>query len=346
VYSRNFDSEAYEICKTFAPNRGLYPFPWPLHHPPAGTTHAASNTARDAATHVSRDAEINAASDAETNPAGGAASNAAGDTETNPAGDTAAKKLPRCAILHQLLSHAQRVPREFVLEIFAPSPLLDADWGQLQVPVLGADQPLAKAHPFLLRPWERLQSDYKSRSDCLRRKHAKLRQGEGEWHDCDAWDQLNENLRTAHAEDAVVALRRTRSIPRAARKDWLDAVLGSMVPLAIWPRLAHGDAAMDPEASGRLEACLKRLKLGHTPHDRPRCPDLDALARDRWREAHAELHAFTLLVDHPHRRPALPLATAPRSSPSATDASPAASSSSIPSATPSTAPPTLFISPS
>lgn len=329
VYSRAFGSETYEICKTFAPNRGAYPFPWPLRDPALGAT---AGTPEGTTANMTVNATANTTDRTTEN------------TRAN-ATDPPSEKLPRCAILHHLLAHAQQGPEEFVLEIFAPSRLLDEDWGQLLVPVRGRDVPLAEAHPFLLRPWERLQPDYRSRFPCLRRKHTTLLQGKGQWRDCDGVTSFWKDLRTAHDDDGVVGLRRMRSIPKDAREDWLDAVLGSMVPLAIWPRLAHGADAGDGEASVRLEAFLQRLHLAPTLNDRPCCPDLDGLAWKRWLQAHEEPRTFTLLVDHPHRRPPLPLAAASGSSPPASERSPAAPADPLSSAADSAPPPFLFISP-
>jgi hypothetical protein len=201
-----------------------------------------------------------------------------------------------CSILDRYLRWAQQQPEPFVVEIFAPDELLDQDWSQLQVPAGEECQWLIQAHPFLLLARSRLLSCHAHKADYLALKSAGLSLGTGQWIEADGLTKSH-RFKPVLTQPEQVALRWSKPMP-ADRHECLECLKGivhSMVPLALWPR--------HPVEAAALTTSLETLGLTDPATGRPRCPDLDQLARKRWENAETIPIDCAIVVDHPARRP-------------------------------------------
>jgi len=213
-------------------------------------------------------------------------------------------------ILDRLLMSVRDQPVKPMVEIFAPLSLLEVAW--LELLKVSDDWenriPLREAMPFTIRSSDRLRMANKLPG--LKDKHGQLLAGLGEWIPPDVvWDPSQ--LQAKHDDERLVALRCHESVPEAIdRERWLQAVVSSMVPLALWP--VKGVELKESD----LRDCLRELDLSaeespstadsvSPPADRPICPDLDALPRKRWQAQFTcpSLRQLNLLMETPDRLP-------------------------------------------
>ncbi len=165
------------------------------------------------------------------------------------------KETAIATVLHHLLAWAARIPRLWVLEIFAPTELLDAPWSELVVENDNADKiPLLESIAYVLRPLDRLEESFNAKRLRLQRKIQKLAEGNGKW--CVGADAMNpRHLRSVLIEqDHHVALKRPQPLPEDGqqRDSWFGALIHSMVPIAIWYR--HGSKGSEDEWSSHLKS--------------------------------------------------------------------------------------------
>jgi hypothetical protein len=214
---------------------------------------------------------------------------------------------PSCPVLDRLLEWAQRQNHRFVLEIFAPLALLKEPWGYLLVPLRGKREVLVKARPFVLRSWERLQPSFNSDSDYLKQKFHRITSGQP-WTWMDECTFQPDNLSNHQSDPSHVAVHRATPLASQDQAHWLDAVVNSMVPLALWPHSPPPPSAPDPPTGTAppdphttvLDQCLQALQTSPTHSS---WPDLDRLAQLRFTARPAALRHYAILVDHPTRRP-------------------------------------------
>jgi hypothetical protein len=235
-------------------------------------------------------------------------------------------KSPFCPVLHRLLRWAQRQNTEFILEIFAPEALLHLNWGELLAPSLGELEPLVQAHPFLLRSTDRLSQDYQSRSGRLQQKWECLQSHPASWTWVDGNACHPPDWQTVMTTVHQVAIQRSAPLAEPGRRDWLKAVLRSMVPLALWPHPSTPppspknppltDIASTEDPHTKVLGLCQQALQGLSP--RPE-PDLDQLAQLRFANQAENLKHYAILVDHPTRRPLLDDVDPFHSSPAPTD---------------------------
>ncbi len=208
-------------------------------------------------------------------------------------------------LLAKLLSWAKRNTTLPVLEIFAPTELLDAPWSELLVEQLGEmTLTLLQSIPFVLRPTDRLMEYCNSNRPRLQNKFQKLTDGHGKWCAGDlAADPLH-LLASLVEEDQDAGIKRLKPFPQDQKKrqSWFDGLVESMVPIAIWYR--HGAKVSSVK---RIDH-LKNYKMlsGHQ-HGDPicsSCVSYEAVVRRRKRlcKDGAAKH-LVLMLDHWQRIP-------------------------------------------
>ena len=208
-------------------------------------------------------------------------------------------------ILAKLLSWAKRNTTLPVLEIFAPTELLDAPWSELLVEQLGEmTLTLLQSIPFVLRPTDRLMEYCNSNRPRLQNKFQNLTDGHGKWCAGDlAADPLH-LLASLVEEDQDAGIKRLKPFPQDQnkRQSWFDGLVESMVPIAIWYR--HGAKVSSVK---RIDH-LKNYKMlsGHQ-HGDPicsSCVSYEAVVRRRKRlcKDGAAKH-LVLMLDHWQRIP-------------------------------------------
>jgi hypothetical protein len=225
-------------------------------------------------------------------------------------------------LLAKLLSWAKRNTTLPVLEIFAPTELLDAPWSELLVEQLGEmTLTLLQSIPFVLRPTDRLMEYCNSNRPRLQNKFQKLTDGHGKWCAGDlAADPLH-LLASLVEEDQDAGIKRLKPFPQDQnkRQSWFDGLVESMVPIAIWYR--HGAKVSSVK---RIDH-LKNYKMlsGHQ-HGDPicsSCVSYEAVVRRRKRlcKDGAAKH-LVLMLDHWKRIP--PITPQARGATRATSPSP------------------------
>jgi hypothetical protein len=165
--------------------------------------------------------------------------------------------------------------------------------------------------PFVLRSWERLEDPlYESARQQLKAKYACLARGDGVWlADTDACSPGK--LIASENEPTRVGVKRL--VPLEAdpeqRLEWLDSLLISMAPVALWQLHGRPDWS-DKKRRAAVEKHLKRYgealaghRTGHPVH--PACARLESLPLRRKTIADDPLvHDIAFLLDHPERAPA------------------------------------------
>jgi hypothetical protein len=201
-------------------------------------------------------------------------------------------------MLDRLLEAVRDQPKQPLVEIFVPLSLLEVNWLEgLQVKNdWGEPMLLLELAPFMIRSADRLRMG--NRLPGLRAKYRRLQAGQGQWVPAEAAMEAK-RLQAMHADERMVALRcpAPHTGPRE-RELWLQGVLSSMVPLALWP--AKDSALLE----STFQTSLGTLGLGSSVQS-PSCPDLDELLKKRWQShftdpALCNLHLF---VDPPDRLP-------------------------------------------
>lgn len=215
------------------------------------------------------------------------------------------KETDIATILALLLAWARRKTSLTVLEIFAPTELLDAPWSELVVEQRpGLTTTLLKAIPFLLRPVERLEESFNWNRPRLQRKLEKLREGKGKW--CAGTLAANPDhlLAALVEEDHDAGIKRLQPFPldQTKREAWFYALTESMVPIAIWCR--HGAESCEDERAKHLESY--EMLLGHQ-HGDPICATCvryDQLVRQRKKLIADPLAVqLVFMLDHWERTP-------------------------------------------
>jgi len=209
------------------------------------------------------------------------------------------------SILAELLSWAKYNTTLPVLEIFAPTELLDAPWSELVVEQRGEFSiPLLESIPYILRPGDRLLGECNSNRPRLLNKFQKLCDGHAKW--CSGEDAANPRHLFASLieEDNDAGIKRLKSFPpdQIKRLSWLDGLVVSMVPIAIWYR--HGARLSSAKKLAHLEAY--EMLSGHQ-HGDPICPSCikyDEVVRQRKKlfEVGVAKH-LVLMLDHWQRIP-------------------------------------------
>jgi hypothetical protein len=208
-------------------------------------------------------------------------------------------------ILAKLLSWAKRNTTLPVLEIFAPTELLDAPWSELLVEQLGEmTLTLLQSIPFVLRPTDRLMEYCNSNRPRLQNKFQNLTDGHGKWCAGDlAADPLH-LLASLVEEDQDAGIKRLKPFPQDQnkRQNWFDGLVESMVPIAIWYR--HGAKVSSVKGIAHLQHY--KMLSGHQHGDPicPSCVSYEAVVRQRKKlcKDGAAKH-LVLMLDHWQRIP-------------------------------------------
>ena len=207
-------------------------------------------------------------------------------------------------ILAELLSWAKHNTTLPVLEIFAPTELLDAPWAELVVEQLG-ESPITLLHSiaFILRPGDRLQGTCNSNRPRLKNKIQKLTDGDAKW--CSGKDAANplHLLVALVEEDETAGIKQLKPFPldQTKRHSWFEGLVKSMVPVAIWYH--HG--AKVSAAKGIAHLQLYEMLSGN--HGDPICSNCvryDEVARQRKKLFNdAAANHLVLMLDHWQRIP-------------------------------------------
>jgi hypothetical protein len=208
-------------------------------------------------------------------------------------------------IIAKLLSWAKRNTTLPVLEIFAPTELLDAPWSELLVEQLGEmTLTLLQSIPFVLRPTDRLMEYCNSNRPRLQNKFQNLTDGHGKWCAGDlAADPLH-LLASLVEEDQDAGIKRLKPFPQDQnkRQNWFDGLVESMVPIAIWYR--HGAKVSSVKGIAHLQHY--KMLSGHQHGDPicPSCVSYEAVVRQRKKlcKDGAAKH-LVLMLDHWQRIP-------------------------------------------
>jgi hypothetical protein len=208
-------------------------------------------------------------------------------------------------ILAKLLSWAKRNTTLPVLEIFAPTELLDAPWSELLVEQRGEmTLTLLQSIPFVLRPTDRLMEYCNSNRPRLQNKFQNLTDGHGKWCAGDlAADPLH-LLASLVEEDQDAGIKRLKPFPQDQnkRQSWFDGLVESMVPIAIWYR--HGAKVSSVKGIAHLQHY--KMLSGHQHGDPicPSCVSYEAVVRQRkiLCKDGAAKH-LVLMLDHWQRIP-------------------------------------------
>lgn len=208
-------------------------------------------------------------------------------------------------ILAALISWAKHNTTSPVLEIFAPTELLDAPWAELVVEQLG-ESPITLLHSiaFILRPGDRLQGTCNSNRPRLKNKIQKLTDGDAKW--CSGKDAANplHLLVALVEEDQAAGIKQLKPFPldQTKRHSWFEGLVKSMVPVAIWYH--HG--AKVSAAKGIAHLQRYEMLSGHQ-HGDPICSSCvryDEVARQRKKLFNdAAANHLVLMLDHWQRIP-------------------------------------------
>ena len=205
-----------------------------------------------------------------------------------------------------------------ILELFVPVEWLDFCWGSLRLRdsrrSIGSVVPLHGLIPFVLRSWERLEHlQYIASHAQLEVKYRCLSKGEGIWLAGSEACQTAK-LRAAENDASRVGIKRLRPLKndRAQRLAWLESMLLTMAPIALW-RLPDRPRRTRRKLLGYLNRYGDAL-AGHNTGDPVTgdCRRLEALPLHRKAIADDPLvHDIALLIDHPERAPAAAVDQAP-----------------------------------
>ena len=202
-----------------------------------------------------------------------------------------------------------------VVELFVPVEWLDVDWSALTLlDRRRSNSPaveLQASIPFVLRSWERLEHPlYQSARQQLEAKYACLARGDGVWL-ADAEACSPGELIAAETDPTRVGIKRLAPLEGdpEQRLRWLDSLLISMAPVALWQLHGRPDWS-DKKRRAAVVKHLKRYgevlagrKTGHPVHRA--CARLESLPLHRKTIADDPLvHDIAFLLDHPERAPA------------------------------------------
>jgi len=205
-----------------------------------------------------------------------------------------------------------------ILELFVPVEWLDFCWGSL--PLRDSRRSISSVVSlhglvaYVLRSWERLEHpQYRSVRAQLEAKYRSLSRGEGSWL---AGPEACQRAQLSAAENDAsrVGIKRFRPLEneRDQRLAWLESMLLTMAPVALWP-LPDRPRRTLPKLFGYLNRYGEPL-AGHNTGDPVAgdCRRLEALPLDRKAIADDPLvHDIALLFDHPERAPAAAVDQAP-----------------------------------
>jgi len=184
-------------------------------------------------------------------------------------------------VLRQLIGWCNVNTRLPVLEIFAPTELMDAPWADLVVEQDDTESiTLLESIPYYLRPVDRLEEELNFIRPCLQKKIENLSDGRGRWAGEDDIVDSKYLRSSVIEEHHLVALKRLQPFPsdETKRAGWFRALIKSMVPIAIWRR--HG-------SDHDLEAHVDRYAMfcGHADGGpvSAACLEYHAIARNRKR---------------------------------------------------------------
>ena len=205
-----------------------------------------------------------------------------------------------------------------ILELFVPVEWLDFCWSSLQLRdsrrSTSSVVPLHGLVPYVLRSWERLEHpQYRSVRAQLEAKYRCLSRGEGSWL---AGPEACQTAQLSAAENDAsrVGIKRLRPLEsdRNQRLVWLDSMLLTMAPVALW-HLPDRPKHTQSKLLGYLNRYGDPL-AGHNTGDPVAgdCRRLEALPLHRKAIADDPLvHDIALLFDHPERAPAAAVDQAP-----------------------------------
>ena len=208
-------------------------------------------------------------------------------------------------VLAELLSWARHNTTLPVLEIFAPTELLDAPWAELVVEQRGnLTITLLQSIPFVLRPGDRLLGSCNSNRPRLLQKYQKLTDGHAKWCSGKLAADPYHLLVTLVEEDQAAGIKRLKPFPldQTKRHSWFEGLVESMVPIAIWYH--HGVKV----SAAKGMAHLQRYEMlsGHQ-HGDPICSSCvryDEVARQRkMLSADGAAKHLVLMLDHWQRIP-------------------------------------------
>jgi hypothetical protein len=208
-------------------------------------------------------------------------------------------------ILAALLSWAKHNTTLPVLEIFAPTELLDAPWAELLLEQPGGRTiNLLMTIPFVLRPGDRLQGFCHSNRPRLLHKHEKLADGQATWCAGDLAADPDHLLVALVEEDQQAGIKRLKPFPldQSKRQCWFDGLVESMVPIAVWYR--HGGKVSPTKGREHLQ---RYAMLSGDQHGDPICATcvrFDQVARQRKKLFNdAAAKHLVLMLDHWQRIP-------------------------------------------
>ncbi len=208
-------------------------------------------------------------------------------------------------VLAELLTWAKHNTTLPVLEIFAPTELLDAPWAELVVEQRGSlTISLLQSIPFVLRPGDRLLGSCNSNRPRLLQKYQKLIGGHAKWCSGNLAADPYHLLVTLVEEDQAAGIKRLKPFPldQTKRHSWFEGLVESMVPVAIWYH--HG--AKVSAAKGVAHLQRYEMLSGHQ-HGDPICSSCvryDEVARQRKKLFNdAAAKHLVLMLDHWHRIP-------------------------------------------
>jgi hypothetical protein len=208
-------------------------------------------------------------------------------------------------ILAELLSWAKHNTTLPVLEIFAPTELLDAPWAELVVEQRDSlTITLLQSIPFVLRPGDRLLGFCNSNRPRLLQKYQKLTDGHAKWCSGNLAADPYHLLVTLVEEDQAAGIKRLKPFPldQTKRHSWFEGLVESMVPVAIWYH--HG--AKVSAAKGIAHLQRYEMLSGHQ-HGDPICSSCvryDEVARQRKKFFNdAVAKHLVLMLDHWQRIP-------------------------------------------
>lgn len=207
-------------------------------------------------------------------------------------------------ILAEFISWANHNTTLPVLEIFAPTELLDEPWAELIMEE--SDEliiTLLQSIPFVLRPTDRLMGICNSNRPRLQNKFQKLTNGQGKWCAKDFAAKPNYLLATVVEKDQDAGVKLLEPLlDQIKRKSWFVGLVRSMVPIAIWYR--HGGRVSSDEGVDHLQ---HYKMLSGNEHGDPICPSCvryDEVARQRkMLSDDAAAKHLVLMLDHWQRIP-------------------------------------------
>jgi hypothetical protein len=207
-------------------------------------------------------------------------------------------------ILAEFISWANHNTTLPVLEIFAPTELLDEPWAELIMEK--SDDliiTLLQSIPFVLRPTDRLMGICNSNRPRLQNKFQKLTNGQGKWCAKDFAAKPNYLLATVVEKDQDAGVKLLEPLlDQTKRKSWFVGLVRSMVPIAIWYR--HGGRVSSDEGVDHLQ---HYKMLSGNEHGDPICSSCvryDEVARQRkMLSDHGAAKHLVLMLDHWQRIP-------------------------------------------